>query len=167
MKKGINALQNLLILTLLFVAILLLIKFVVKINNEKVNSSYLWNITFSNPQVKEGSQNGKITTDNETINFSVTLKNEGEFYEYTIDIHNKGSLDAEIAEITKKITSTKNILNANITYLDNSQINKGDVLKSGSKKTIKVSINYPKQKEKIYEELKLDLAFSIKYTPKY
>ena len=95
----------------------------------------------------------------------IVSMNEEEFYEYTIDIKNEGNLDAQISEINQEIKSTKNILVAKINYDDGTEIKKGDVLKSGDKKTVKVSITYPKQKEKIYDELTLELSFSLKYVP--
>lgn len=165
MKKVISILESLLIIVLLFITILLSIKFIVKIKHEQIDSTYLWNITFSNPKIKEGSQDGEIKTNDNELNFSVTLKNEEEFYEYTIDIKNEGNLDAQISEINQEIKSTKNILVAQINYDDGTEIKKGDVLKSGDKKTVKVSITYPKQKEKIYDELTLELSFSLKYVP--
>lgn len=165
MKKVISILESLLIIVLLFITILLSIKFIVKIKHEQIDSTYLWNITFSNPKIKEGSQDGEIKTNDNELNFSVTLKNEEEFYEYTIDIKNEGNLDAQISEINQEIKSTKNILVAKINYDDGTEIKKGDVLKSGDKKTVKVSITYPKQKEKIYDELTLELSFSLKYVP--
>lgn len=165
MKKVISILESLLIIVLLFITIILSIKFIVKIKHEQIDSTYLWNITFSNPKIKEGSQDGEIKTNDNELNFSVTLKNEEEFYEYTIDIKNEGNLDAQISEINQEIKSTKNILVAKINYDDGTEIKKGDVLKSGDKKTVKVSITYPKQKEKIYDELTLELSFSLKYVP--
>ena len=99
MKKVISILESLLIIVLLFITIILSIKFIVKIKHEQIDSTYLWNITFSNPKIKEGSQDGEIKTNDNELNFSVTLKNEEEFYEYTIDIKNEGNLDAQISEI--------------------------------------------------------------------
>ena len=165
MKKVISILESLLIIVLLFITIILSIKFIVKIKHEQIDSTYLWNITFSNPKIKEGSQDGEIKTNDNELNFSVTLKNEEEFYEYTIDIKNEGNLDAQISEINQEIKSTKNILVAKINYDDGTEIKKGDALKSGDKKTVKVSITYPKQKEKIYDELTLELSFTLKYVP--
>ena len=46
-------------------------------------------------------------------------------------------------------------------------INKEDILESKSKKTILIRVDYPKQKDKVYEALKLSLTLNIKYTAIY
>jgi len=167
MKKALGILESLLIAQLLFVSILIGIKFIYGIRHETIEVKYLWNITSSEIKVTEGSVNGELTNTEDGIVLNVKLKNEEEFYEFTYDITNNGNLDAAITNIEQDITSTNNILVAKITYLDDSEIKIGDIIKSKETKTIKVRIDYPKQETKIYDELTLNFAHKISFSPSY
>lgn len=163
MKKQIHILQGLFILTLILIATLLSIKFIYNIKNEKMDTEYLWNIKFANLQIKEGSKKGNINLKDNQLSLDVELEKENEYYEFTIDIENKGTLNAKLDSIILDIDNPKKILIYKISYLDGTSLNKGDILLSKSKKTILVKIEYPKQKEKIYELLKMSLSISLKY----
>lgn len=167
MKKSLYIIQNVFILTLILVVILGFIIFIYKVIHEKVDTSYLWNIQFSDLKVKEGSQKNKSDHKENTTDLEVTLKKEGEFYEAIMDIVNKGNLNAKIVKLKKNVTSTNDILKAQITYDDGKEIKKGDILKSGETKKVKIRIDYPQQKEKIYDELTLNFSLEINYKPVY
>ena len=101
------------------------------------------------------------------MNLSVTLKNEGEFYEFTYKINNNGNLNAQISKIDKKIESKDGILIATITYADGTEIKEGDIINSKESKAVKIRIDYPKQEKKIYDELTLNMSFLVTFTPYY
>lgn len=167
MKKQLHILEGLMILILVLIAILLTIKFMYHINHEPMDTTYMWNITFTNLQVTKESQQGTINLEDNLLTLDVTLKEEGEFYEFTLDTCNNGTLDAKIEEIFLNITNPQNILTYTLTYEDGSLIQKGDILSSNETKTLKIRISYPKQKEKIYDSLNLKLSLNIKYTALY
>lgn len=164
MKKQIHILEGIIILTVILIFGLLAIKFTYNISHEKFDSSYMWNIDFSNLNVTEGSKVGNISMENNAIALNVVLEDENEFYEFTLDVENKGTLDAKISDINLNVENNSNILEYSLTYLDDRNINKYDVLKSHEKKTIKVKIYYPTQKDKIYDALNLKLSFGLNYT---
>ena len=118
-------------------------------------------------KIQDGSTNGNIKESKDGIELEVTLKEPKEYYEATFEIDNYGSLDSYISKINKTITSTDDILTCNITYLDGKEIKKGDKIPSKSKKTLKIRIDYPEQKEKIYKELKLNVQFSLQFKASY
>lgn len=163
MKKQIHILEGLFILTLIFIAGLLTIKFIYEINNEKIDPNTLWNVEFTNLKVTEGSEEGQITLENDQLNLDLTLTEENQFYEFTIDIENKGILKAQLDEIKFEIDNPKNILKYKLSYLDETTIRKGDIINPDTKNTIKVRIDYPSQQEKIYDELTLNLSLNLKY----
>lgn len=167
MKKILNIIVIVLIIAIVLVACIYLGKFINKIRHEKLDTSYMWNIRYQNMKIQDGSTNGKTKESKDGIEIEVSLKEPKEYYEATFEIDNYGSLDAYISKINKKITSTDDILTCNITYLDGKEIKKGDKIKSKSKKTIKIRIDYPKQKEKIYKELKLNVQFSLQFKASY
>ena len=167
MKKVLSFLENLLVISLLFVCILVFIKFVYGINHETIDTKYLWDITYSDIKVTDGSTGGEVNNDANNLNLSVTLKNEGEFYEFTYQINNNGNFKAQIAKINKIIDSKDNILTATITYVDGTEIKEGDIIESKESKVVKIRIDYPKQEQKIYDELTLNLSFLITFVPYY
>ena len=167
MKKQIHIIEGIIILIIILIAGLLTIKFIYNIKHEQVDPSYIWNINFKNLIVSEGSKEGSITLDNNKIDLEVTLNEEGEFYEFTIDIQNRGTLDAKIDKIDINVDNPEDKLRYSVTYLNGTSIDIGDVLKSNTYRTIRVRIEYPHQNEKIYEALKLKLALNIEYIAIY
>ncbi len=163
MKKQIHILEGMIILTIIFIFSLLTINFIHTIREQKFDSSYMWNIDFSNLQVTKGSQEGEISLKDNNVSLQVELAKENEFYEFTLDVANKGTLDAKVSDINLDVKNDQNILNYSLTYLDDKHIEKEDLLKSGETKTIKVRIYYPIQKEKIYDALNLELNLNLEY----
>lgn len=166
MKKQIHIQKGLFILTLIFICSLLLIMFVYHVSHEKVDTSYMWNITLTNLKIKEGSEEGKITLKDNKVDLDLTLKEENDYYEFTFDIENSGTLDAILDEYNLSIDNPKNIITYNITYLNGNSLKKGDILNNKSTQTIKMRIDYPKQEKKIYEELNIKISLSLKYIEK-
>lgn len=164
MKKQLHILQGFIILTVILIFGLLSIKFIYHIRHEKLDTTYMWNIDFENLQVSEGSKEGNLTINDNEVSLDVELDNENEFYEFTIDVTNNGTLDAKISDLFFNIENDKNILKYSLTYLDDRQIAKDDILSSKEKKTIKVKVYYPIQTNKVYEALNLKLSFRINYT---
>lgn len=163
MKKQIHILEGMIILTIIFIFSLLTINFIHTIREQKFDSSYMWNIDFSNLQITKGSQEGEISLKDNNVSLQVELAKENEFYEFTLDVANKGTLDAKVSDINLDVKNDQNILNYSLTYLDDKHIEKEDLLKSGETKTIKVRIYYPIQKEKIYDALNLELNLNLEY----
>ena len=110
--------------------------------------SNTWNIYWDNVQVTTGSVSGTqvttaptIDTNKTTVSFQVNLKKPGEYYEFTVDAKNDGSIDAMIDTITK----TENIptyLNYTVTYSDDVEIVENQLLSANSKETYKVRLEY-------------------------
>ena len=166
MKKLFKIVGIILIIALFSGSCFLLYKTVNKIKHEKVDTTYMWNIKYQNLKVTEGSKEGEVTEKDEGISLKVTLTKPKEYYEVTFDVINKGTLTAYIDEITKEIESTDDILKCQITYLDNTELNKGDTLLPNEAKTIKIRIDYPKTETKIYKELQLSLNLKLIYKAK-
>ncbi len=128
------------------------------INGTSKISATNWNVYFDNVQVTSGSaalQTGdSIPTINATtltdIMYTVTLKEPGEFYEFTVDVVNDGTLDAMIGTITNKLNgneiSTTNPLPAylsySVTYSDNTPIASNHLLEKNSTETYKVRLAF-------------------------
>ena len=61
-----------------------------------------WNIHLANPEVKSGSVNSNVPTiSGNNLSFSVNLATPGDYYEFTVDVVNGGSIDAMIDSVVK------------------------------------------------------------------
>ena len=108
-----------------------------------------WDIHLENPNVTSGSvSNDKPTiTSPTTATFSTTLNMPGDFYEFTIDVVNNGSVDAMIENITKTPTLTADqakYLKYEITYQNGEQITTKQLVSKNSFVRLKVRLEYRK-----------------------
>ena len=79
---------------------------VLKITGSAEVSAADWDIRLENPVVTSGSVNSNlpVISGNKEASFSATLTNPGDFYEFSIDVVNNGSIDAMIDSVTKTPT---------------------------------------------------------------
>ena len=114
-----------------------------------------WDVYFDNVQVTDGSVSGAqvieaptITSDTE-VEFHVNLKKPGDFYEFTIDAKNDGTIDAMINSVSKKlnnveVTTLPAYLNYTVTYEDDIEIQDKHLLAAESLETYKVRVEFKK-----------------------
>ena len=118
------------------------------INGTTNVDSNTWNVYWDNVQVTSGSVTGDqvitaptIDTNKTTVSFHIRLKEPGEFYEFTVDAKNDGTIDAMIDTITKT-TNIPNYINYIITYSDAEEIAENQLLNANSLETYKVRVEY-------------------------
>ena len=116
-------------------------------NSEVVASS--WDIHLENAQVKIGSvaTNAPVISGNSTLAFDVELNMPGEFYEFTVDVVNEGSIDAMIDSVVKTPELTNEqakYIKYEITYQNGESISTKQTLKKGTSTPIKVRVEYRK-----------------------
>lgn len=163
MKKQIHILEGLIIIIFLIICSFLVVKFIYKVNHEEIDTSYMWNIEMSKISVSDGSVEGDISLEDNEVTLDVVFPSDGSFYEFSVNIANKGSLDAYLIKENLTVQADNDSLVYAITYSDGTAILEGDILKSNESKNIVVRIEYPKQEDKIYKELNLKLNFSLEY----
>ena len=106
----------------------------------------VWDVHFENVQVTTGSVNATtpaISNDTE-VGFSVSLEDPGDFYEFTVDVVNSGTMDAMIDgfTISPELTSDQEkYLEYKVTYLDGGELEEKQKLAVGSSEIIKVRFN--------------------------
>lgn len=111
-------------------------------------SAATWDVHFANIVVDSGSVTAitPVTiseTDTTTINFTAQLNKPGDYYEFTVDIVNNGTINATIDSIVMlPDISNKKYLKYTATYSDGNAIAKDDLLLANTKKTINVSMRY-------------------------
>ena len=132
-----------------------------------------WDIHFANLTVSDGSVSATtpaaITPGNNTeITYTVKLNRPKEFYEFTVDIVNDGSLPGKVAisTINGIPAQVENIVLYTITYVNGRPVNEDDILNGGTSKRIKVRVYYNDEldpEDLPDENINLTLTFSINY----
>ena len=107
-----------------------------------------WDIQFENIKVKSGSVSAVLvhSVSNKTsLNFEVNLKVPGEFYEFTVDVKNNGTIDAMLEELIKLNELTEfqqKFLIYTIKYENEEQILKNQLLKPGEFLKLKIRVEF-------------------------
>ena len=113
-------------------------------NSEVVASN--WEIHLENPEVKGGSVHNNLPTiDDNKLSFNATLSLPGDYYEFTVDVVNDGSIDAMIDSVVKtpELTSEQaKYIKYEITYENGEGISTSQTIKSGTSTPIKVRVEY-------------------------
>ncbi len=120
------------------------------INGTANINSANWNVYWNNVQVTNGSvaaETPTIDTNKTTVSFNVTLAKPGDFYEFTVDAVNAGTLDAMIDTINSKlngttITTLPAYLEYNVTYSGGTPLEPNQELLHDTTETYKIRIAY-------------------------
>ena len=78
------------------------------------------------------------------VEWAVTLYKPGDFYEFTVDAENDGTVDARLSEVSVKGITTDQQAYAtySVTYSNGNAIAVGDTLAAGTTRTVKVRVAY-------------------------
>jgi len=119
------------------------------INGTANIASNSWLVYFTNVQVTSGSVTAATVpttsgTSTTTLTWAVNLQTPGDFYEYTVDVKNDGSIDAMIGSLsnTSLTTNQAKYLNYTVTYSDGATIEQYDKLDAGKTVKLKVRVEY-------------------------
>ena len=143
------------------------------INGKSNISKNTWDVHFDNIVVKDSSVEAiKLPTieNNTTVNFEVLLDKPGDFYEFTVDVVNNGTIDAMIESITKtpNLTETQQkYLNYIIEYQNGEQITTKQLVEKDDFVRLKVRVEY--KSDITASDLPslaetLNLSFTVNYT---
>ena len=151
-RKKISALILLLVITIGYA----LISTTLKINGVAGIKSNQWDIHWENVQPNQQStvtaQTPSITENATKVSYEVNLELPGDFYEFTVDAKNDGTINAKILDIRHSVylstdlehtTTLPNYIKYSIVYdgtEDEPTI--GDILAAGDKQTYRIRIEY-------------------------
>ena len=125
-----------------------------KINGSSKIKGSSWDIHFENLNVIDGSvalSNGDVAATIQSsrtdITYTVTLNLPGDYYEFTVDAVNAGTVDGMVESVISKlnnepITSLPNYLKYSVTYETKDKIQVNHLLKAGKSETYKIRIEY-------------------------
>lgn len=131
-----------------------------------------WDIHLENPKVKSGSISNTLPTiNNNTIDFKVSFNGIGQYYEFTVDIVNEGTIDAMIDEVIKtpELTEAQSkFIKYEISYVNGDSITEKHKLQASSKVPIKVRIEFRSDIDNAEDlptsAFSLSLSISLTYT---
>ena len=118
-----------------------------------------WDIHFDNLVVSTGSVElstddvaAAIGSNTTEVSYTVTLNQPGDYYEFTVDAVNAGSIDGMVESVTSKlndavITTLPAYLDYSVSYSDGVTISPNQYLKAGETETYKVRIEFKKDIE--------------------
>ena len=132
-----------------------------------------WDIHFENIKVKSGSvediEDPVINNSNLSVNFNFMLNLPGDFYEFTVDVKNSGTIDAMIDSITKTPELTelqKKYMKYTIEYQNGEQISSKQLVEKDSFVRLKVRVEYRNditENDLPTETEILNLGFTVNY----
>ena len=143
---------------------------VLKISGTAKIASSSWDIYFDNVNIESGSSGTIPSIANKTtVNFSTTLNMPGDYYKFTVDIVNDGTIDAMIDSIEKKPTLTidkEKYINYEIEYENSKSIESRQLVEKNSFVRLKIKVEYRKDiisSELPEESTVLNLSFKMNY----
>ena len=131
-----------------------------------------WNVYFDNLNVTEGSVkpttaaslSGEYPT---TVNYSVSLENPGDFYEFTVDVVNDGTMDAMVDSIlstnNNNEISLPSYMEYKVGYSTGQEIKEKHLLETQKTLKYKVGIYFKKDitEEELQNNKPLDLRLKL------
>ena len=135
-----------------------------------------WDVHLENVAVTGGSANATTPaklSGTDTIVFAVDLNTPGDFYEFTFDVVNDGTIDAKLntkPSIPSIPENLQDYVTYTVTYNDGgSALNANDTLDHETTKKVKVRLEFKKditQLPTVEEENPLTLSFTLNYVQK-
>ena len=109
-----------------------------------------WNVHFENVKVTDGSVAASVApttsgTTTTSLTYTVSLQQPGDFYEFTVDVKNGGSIDAKLdgaPSITGPTTAQDVYTNASFLNSDNTAVPSGQTLAADAKRTYRVRVEF-------------------------
>ncbi len=149
-----------------------------EINGTTKISSNTWDIHFNNIQVNEnsvsiGTGDSVATIDpnnNCKVDFEVTLSLPGDFYEFTVDVVNAGTIDGMIGELNKSLKVNNEIvseipdfLEYSVTYEDGMEILRNHALNAGTTETYKVRLEFRSDIEELPDATTIEASLEPQF----
>ena len=131
-----------------------------------------WDVHFENVQVNRGSVAAElpvIDTNKTRVYYSCSLRVPGDYYQFTVDAKNDGTIDAMVDSVVKTNLSNNQLkyLDYSVTYVNGTEINNEDIIKAGKKVTYVIRVSYKKDLSAsdlpTFESEQLNLSLEINY----
>ena len=149
-----------------------------QINGTAKIQANTWDVHFDNIQVNEysvaiGENDSAATIDPENnckVDFEVTLSIPGDFYEFTIDVVNAGTIDGMIGELNKTlkvnnelVSEPPDYLDYSVTYSDGVEIEENHKISAGTMETYKVRLEFKTDIEELPQATTITTSLEPQY----
>ncbi|MBQ3307392.1 MAG: hypothetical protein IJG68_04275 [Bacilli bacterium] len=149
-----------------------------QINGTAKIKANTWDIHFDNIVVNENSvsigENDSAATidpdNNCKVDFEVTLSLPGDFYEFTIDVVNEGTIDGMIGELNKTlkvnneaVSEAPDYLDYIVTYSDGVEIEENHKISAGTTETYLVRLEFKTDIEELPEATTISTSLLPQY----
>ena len=149
-----------------------------QINGTTKIANNTWNVYFDHIEVNsesisigDGDSAASIDSNNNCkVDFTISLTTPGDFYEFTVDVVNAGSIDAMIGFLNKElkinnevVDSTPSYLNYTVTYDDDVEILPKHKLSKNTTETYKVRVEYRKDIDELPDATTISTSVEIQY----
>ena len=135
------------------IIVLILLIFVIasifSIFNESNANDLKWDLYFDNIEITDGSITANqeatiVGSSRSQITFDITLKVPGDFYEFTVDAVNNGTVDAMIDQIgINNVTEEqRRYIKYEVTYIDGIRVKENDKLSARTTEKLKIRAEY-------------------------
>ena len=147
-RRKINYILTLSILIMIFTIGYAFLTTSININGTGYIDKAEWSVYFDSINVKTGSvtpTTAPSITDDTNITFGALLDNPGDFYEFTVNIVNDGTIPAMIEGYTITPTLTEeqaNYFDFGVTYSDGAALASKQLLAAGATETLRVYFMY-------------------------
>ena len=177
-RKNKNVTTYFVILALLIIGVVYaILQANLQINGTAKIQANTWDIHFDNIQVNSnsvsiGTGDSAATIDPENnckIDFSVSLSLPGDFYEFTVDVVNAGTIDGMIDSINNSLkvngedSEIPDYLNYTVTYSSGVSIEPNHKLNHNSTETYLVKVEYKTDLEELPSAATLTMSLEIDY----
>ena len=127
-----------------------------------------WNILFDNIVVYDGSVEGSANiVDDTSISFNANLDKPGDYFEFSVDVLNNGTIDAIVGSyLIGNLGANSTVVDYDVRYDDGMELALGDSLLSREKDTLLVRVFYKTDinaDDLNGEDIELSYDFSIDY----
>lgn len=146
--------RNILLLVVVLLAISVgfaLLSQTLSIHGVSTISSSTWNVHFANLHEVTGSVTpdveATIADDKLNISYTITLDKPGDYYAFTVDVENTGTIDAQLEAlptITGVSAEQEVYTNYTFTHTDGTPIVAGEVIEAGDSTNFTVRVEYDK-----------------------
>lgn len=113
------------------------VKWLVNLKNVQIEEG-----SFLNKETEDGPARNKVelTNDNLTLNYNVTFTEAGQFFEFTVDLSNDGTLDGKLSSITTTMSDEDVGNKSFLSYLKVGVPTRDSILKPGNANTRRIRI---------------------------
>ncbi len=139
------------------------------INGTTNVATNIWNIHFANLQISNGSVAGSpaasLSGYNMNITYGAELANPGDYYEFTVDVVNEGTLPGKVSIVSLTGNNTE-YLSTSYKYSNGRDISVGDILNAGKSKKLTIKAWIPSDIDTTLlpsSDTPITLSFNLQY----